>query len=143
MKTAIATLAIVAVLLLCNTPVLADTGAGVSIELETTVTGGSSGGWIGGGGSWSWSVPEQSEDAASDSVIDETSLIDEPPPLLTDDSGSQPDAGDTEKPELPTGEIIPWYSYVNWSLLAFVCGGIVLLGFGIYIWKDERKRRRT
>jgi len=126
-----------------GTPCLADTGAGASIELKTTVTGGDSGSsggvhWSGGGGSgtsnW-WllyldslnnptttesTMPEESEEPEESSPPVEPSLPEEATPLPGD---------------LPTTP----QNTIDWTTVIFVA---VMLGLiGLLSWLIFRKRK--
>jgi len=110
------------------------------VEVTTTVLQPSgSYHWIGGGGSYT--LPTISDDTQPDTTqADIVPPADETPTAI--ESPSEDEASTLVPPATDDGTL-PWYSYVNWYLMVVICGGIGLLGFGVYIWRDERKRKKS
>jgi hypothetical protein len=133
-------IAIGVLLLLGSTPCLADTGAGVSVQLETTVVGGSSSsgsGYYGGGGGTRWYRGTPPVPPVVPPVIPPTipPVIPEPvPPVLPKVDIPVPD-----KPFAP-GDILPLpsYSLIYWYLAGAIAIALILMG--LIIWYFKRKR---
>jgi len=147
-KTAIATLSIVAILFICNTPAFADTGAGVSIELETTVTGGSSGGnswnWIGGGGSYSYTIPSHTAVVNGDdtSVVNGDDVIDNGSDTTLPDETIKPDEPTDFIPSESQDVPVVYPKKINWDLvLLFVVMGLAVVSvLGYRKWRKRKER---
>jgi len=120
-------------LLLSGTPCFADSGAGVAIQLTTTVTGGSSGNGWSGGGYTNWQYVDNQPRKVSPFV----------PAVTNSPLPTPPTYSDTEPDTVPAVTNLPISepsNAINWG---FILAIAVLAGaIGLLIYLVIRMRRK-